>query len=218
MHISSYSGAGTTQSLAQLARLLSQSSEASADTETQGATTKTSSAGPFSENESFFTGALSSGTFSGLLQAQEGQTSGQIPGQRPAGPPPGGGFAPPSLEDIDSDGDGSLTQTEMESWEASARGGSDTSRASELFGKMDTDGDGSVTAEEKSAFDDQMATQGPGRGGPPPGSAPQGAETSSEGTSAETLAALMQELMTALESYSSTATSDTQTATVSVAA
>ncbi|MBW8880075.1 MAG: EF-hand domain-containing protein [Asticcacaulis sp.] len=56
----------------------------------------------FSENSGYFQSAMTSGTMGGLLAAQGAD----------------GGFAPPSFSDIDSDGDGSISETEFESFDA----------------------------------------------------------------------------------------------------
>jgi len=120
---------------------------------------------------------------------------------------------PPELSDIDSDGDGAISQTEMEAFDTSKSGRTDTTRADEMFAAMDTDGDGSVTSTEKSAFDDQMAANGP-QGGPPPGPPPGGMGNATSTSSASSLfsssdsasdiASLLKELQGAIDSYSQT--------------
>jgi len=220
MNIRSYSGTGDSQALAQMTKLLSQltcsQSNSAATTETTAATS--SSANLFTELESFFQNSLSSDTMGGLFQAQGGPPPGPAPG-----PPPGqsasqaGGFTPPSLSDIDSDGDGSLTQSEMQAYGTSVRGDTDTTRADELFGKMDTDGDGTVTADEKTTFDSQMAPRAQHGPGEPPQS---GAAYPTDDNMSESLAGLMQQLLSALQSYSSAsaATASAAATTTSVAA
>ncbi|WP_031238076.1 EF-hand domain-containing protein [Asticcacaulis sp. AC466] len=139
----------------------------------------------------------------------------------------GGHHKPPSLQDMDSDGDGSLSKTEMEGYSQSTTGDSTTSKADALFSKMDTNGDGSVSAAEKSAFDQQMAANRPD--GPPPGDA-QG-QPSTDGTSqtlssigtgagSTDLASLMHELLSALQSYSASqgTTTSAASSTLSIAA
>ncbi len=125
---------------------------------------------------------------------------------------------PPSLSDIDSDGNGAISKTEMEAFDTSKTGSTDTTRADQMFASMDTDGDGSVTSSEKSAFDEQMQANGPqggpqGAGGPPPGPPPGGmgdatATTSAASTFSSTdpatdIASLLKELQSAIEAYSS---------------
>ncbi|ESQ88932.1 hypothetical protein ABAC460_14215 [Asticcacaulis sp. AC460] len=175
------------------------------------------------------------GATSSFRQTQSQSGAGEAPsgpkGPPPSGPPPsegmsmsdetlaglvgvqqaqGQGFTPPAFEDIDTDGDGGISQTEMQAFGQTRHADETTEKADALFSEMDEDGDGTVTAQEKTAFDE---TRGPGKA-PPPGSAPPEA-TASESDSTDSsakLAVLMQELMTALEAYSGTAAS-TETAT-----
>jgi hypothetical protein len=144
--------------------------------------------------------SMSDETLAGLVGVQQAQ---------------GQGFTPPAFEDIDTDGDGGISQTEMQAFGQSKHADETTEKADALFSEMDKDGDGTVTAEEKTAFDE---SRGPGMA-PPPGGAP--AEAASDGgdtDSAARLTALMQELMTALEAYTGTAESTEETTTTSVAA
>ncbi len=159
------------------------------------------------------------------LVAMEALSSLMLQGQTDtAGSGGEAGFQPPAFEDIDADGDGSITQTEMQTYGQSVRGDQDTDKSDELFTRLDTDGDGSITADEKTAFDDQRAAsrpsgQGPGGPGAPP--APEASVSAQDGTeSSAQLTALMQQLMTALEAYNARSSSTTETApsTTSVAA
>lgn len=164
----------------------------------------TGASGTTTENAGFFQGGMAPDTMAGLLQAQGA----------------GGGFTPPSLSDMDSDGDGSLTQAEFESYGTSVHGDTNTSKADEQFSKMDTDGDGTVTSDEKDTFDAMMKSQGPG-GPRGPGKPEEAAEASTtQTTSSQDLTALMQELLTALDAYrsSTAATVSAATTTTSIAA
>ncbi len=208
MTIGSLTGAGSNASLAQIqAKLLAAlqaSTQTSSDTGTTATTTAstsfsdTTSVDLVSQLQAFFQANLSSDTMGGLLQNQ--------------GPPPGEHKGPPSLSDIDSDGDGAISQSEMQSYDQSVHGNSDTSKADALFAKMDADGDGSVSADEKTAFDSQMkAHHGPHQG-PPPGADQAGASGS--------LNDLLKQMMAALQSYQTTdsATTTASTSLVSTAA
>jgi len=242
--MTSVSGAGAGPSLMQMARLFSQiqpgqtagaSTTATRSTDTSTPTsdtnsTDTTSADLVAELQSFFRTALSSDTMGGLLQAQGGGHGDRV------GPPPGGGEAP-SLSDIDSNGDGSISKTEFESFGASesiktssASSTSDTSKADEMFSKMDTNGDGSISADEKTAFDKTMQASrplDPPPGQPPSDEASNGFVASSSDTAQKSMAEMMQQLLAALQSYASASsgagtdpstTSTSATATTSVAA
>lgn len=159
------------------------------------------------------------------LVAMEALSSLMLQGQTDtAGSGGEAGFQPPAFEDIDTDGDGSITQTEMQTYGQSVRGDQGTDKSDELFSRMDSDGDGSITADEKTTFDDQRAASrpsgpgGPGGPGAPPPEAPVSAQDGTE--SSTQLTALMQQLMTALEAYNARSSSTTETAqgTTSVAA
>lgn len=140
---------------------------------------------------------------SSLLGAQQGQGPGEHGGA-------------PELSDIDSDGDGAISKTEMETFDTSKSGGTDTTRADQMFSGMDSDGDGSVTATEKSAFDSEMAANRPqggpqGAGGPPSGPPPSGDATATSSASSAfsstesttDFASLLKDLQSAIEAYSS---------------
>ncbi|MBW8882551.1 MAG: EF-hand domain-containing protein [Asticcacaulis sp.] len=179
--LGSVNGSGAGSSLVQMTRLFSQAqagqtTDASAPSTSDTSATDTSAGDLVAELQSFFQGALSPETMGGLLQAQGGQVAQQ-------GASPGGGGEAPSLSDIDSDGNGSISKTEFESFGASKPDGtSSTSKADVMFSKMDTNGDGSVSADEKTAFDKTMQSNRPS--GPPPGPPPSGqASGSSDGTS-----------------------------------
>jgi hypothetical protein len=235
MIMTSVSGAGAGSSLMQMARLsqIQPAQTAGAGTTaTRSTGTSTSTSDTIStdasasdlvaELQSFFQSTLSSDTMGGLLQAQ---------GDGHMGPPPGNG-GPPSLSDIDTDGDGSISKTEFESFGASksaktssASSTADTSKADEMFSKMDTNGDGSVSADEKTAFDKTMQTNHPS--GPPPlDQASNGSDGTSSDIAAQSMADIMQQLLVALQSYASmssststtSATATSSTTTTSVAA
>ncbi len=205
MQISSTAGPSLSQLLAQLQAKLQAAQ--TGDTATTAAQSSAATATTVSENPAFFLPALSQGTMDGLLQGQSGH---------------GHGFQPPSLDAIDTDGDGSISKAEMEAYGQSVHGDADTGKADDIFGKMDADGDGVVSADEKTAFDDQMKTQGPrGAGGPPPGPPPTD-QASAEGSdgSQGSLSDLMQQLLKALDAYNSSsgavATASAASTTISV--
>jgi hypothetical protein len=221
MTISALSGAGANTSLAQIQAKLLAALQSSSQTQTTATTTSStvtpslsgSTADLISQLQAFFQTNMSSGTMGGLLQNQ--------------GPPPGGQGGPSSLSEIDSDGDGSISQTEMEAYEQSVHGNTDTSKADQLFARMDTDGDGSVSADEKTAFDAQMkAHHGHHHHGPPPGVDQASGQTATPVSTADgqageattnddgsaNLADLLQQLMTAVQAYQSTGSATTTAA------
>jgi Ca2+-binding EF-hand superfamily protein len=145
------------------------------------------------EGLAFLTASLSSDAMGSLLDSQASAQSSGAP-------------QPPSLEDIDSDGDGSISQSEMQNFGTTVMGDSDTTKADEIFSKMDTNQDGTVSAEEKSSFDSQMQANGPM--GPPPGPPPSetastestSSTDSTSSSSSANIQALMKELLAALQS------------------
>ena len=228
----SVNGSGAGSPLMQMARLFSQIQSGQATGSSTTATHSTSSGAAASDTgstdasttelvaelQSFFQSALSSDTMGGLLQAQGGSTGGQ--GSAPMGPPPGGRAGrPPSLSDIDSDGDGSISKTEFEAFgvsnsqdtssaasTSSTSSTSGTSKADEMFSTMDTNGDGSVSADEKTAFDKTMQSNRPS--GPPLSdlASNRSGGTAPDGTS-QSMADMMQQLLSALQSYASASSS-----------
>lgn len=178
------------------------------------------------------------GAMSSFRQTQSQNGAGEAPsgpkGPPPSGPPPsdgmsmsdetlaglvgvqqaqGEGFTPPAFEDIDTDGDGGISQTEMQAFGQTQHADETTEKADALFLEMDEDGDGTVTAEEKTTFDE---TRGPGKARPPGGAPAETTTSDSDSTeSTAKLAVLMQELMSALEAYSGTAASTETAATTS---
>jgi hypothetical protein len=97
------------------------------------------------------------------------------------------------LKDLDSDGDGNISKSELAkastavSGTSSSKEASSTSSLDDLFKAMDSDGDGKISQSDLSSF---MQKAGPpaagaqGAGAPPPGGAPQSASsTSADSTS-----------------------------------
>ncbi|HTM80752.1 hypothetical protein [Asticcacaulis sp.] len=194
MQIGSTAGPSLSQLLSQMqARLASQTSFASSSSSTTSSTSSTSTTTGVSEDLSYFLNSLSDRLMSGLLGAQQVQGEGEHGGA-------------PELSDMDSDGDGAISKTEMEAFDTSKSGSTDTTRADQMFSVMDSDSDGSVTATEKSAFDSEMAANRP-RGGPPPaGDATANSSASSAFSSMESstdFASLLKDLQSAIEAYSS---------------
>jgi len=146
------------------------------------------------------------------------------------------------LKDLDSDGDGAISKSELAkaSQAAANSSASSTSKADsadsasldKLFKAMDTDGDGSVSKSELSAF---MEKAGPPQGPPPAGgSSPSGgpppsstsssshstdpADTNADGTvsTEERMAFAYQQLMAALQRVGEAASKSEGTSTISV--
>lgn len=213
MQIGSTAGASLSQLLSQMQdRLASQTTSASqasgssavASSSTTSSTTSASGTTSVSEDLNYFLSQMSDALMGKLLQSQgaDGHQGGQE--------------GPPSLSDIDSNGDGALSQAEMEAFDTSKSGSTDTTRTDQMFSAMDSDGDGSVTATEKSAFDGEMAANRPQRGpqevgGPPPGPPPSGDVTATSSAasafssteSTTDFASLLKDLQSAIEAYSS---------------
>lgn len=218
----SVNGAGAASPRMQMARLFSEiqsgntTGSSTTGTSSTIATSSTgSSAGDLgAQLQSVFQSAMSSDTMGGLLQAQGDE----------------GRVGPPSLSDIDSDGNGGLSKTEFESFASSKTGitasaspASDTSKADEMFSKMDTNGDGSASAGEKAAFDKKMEANRPS--GPPLSGMASADFGSMSDTGSQSTADMMQQLLAALQSYASASSSTssnsaatTSTSTTSVAA
>jgi hypothetical protein len=107
------------------------------------------------------------------------------------------------LKDIDSDGDGAISKSDLAKASQAASSSTSTDSASsvsetsldDLFSAMDADGDGSVTQSELSSFLEQAGPPAgqpdgarpaggpPPSGGPPPGGGPTGSDDSSETSS-----------------------------------
>lgn len=85
---------------------------------------------------------------------------------------------------VDTDGDGSVSKSEMSDFVAKMGKNSDTSSSDDKFAKLDTDGDGSLSQSEFEAGRPQAPGQAQGTApmGPPPGAG--GAEKSGSSTSA----------------------------------
>lgn len=177
--------------------------------------------GSVSEEEglSFFQSQMSSDTMSGMLQAQEGAS-----GPPPMGPPPsgegsGGGQAPASFDELDTNQDGTVSLAEMQASLSTSEteDTEESSRIAELFSAMDSDGDGSVTETEKSAFDEAMRAEGPP---PPPGQSATAAATETSDTtdsqSAAQFAALTKQWLQSMSAFM--AQEATSATTTSVAA
>lgn len=105
---------------------------------------------------------LSSDTMSALLESQETSSAGQD-------------LVSSLISDLDSDGDGGLSLTEI----GTALGVSDTSEIADAFASVDADSDGVMSADE---LESGLQAMGPPPGGPPPGggAAPASAEETAE--------------------------------------
>lgn len=141
---------------------------------------------------------LSPDTMSALLESQESASTGED-------------FVSSLISDLDSDGDGGLSLTEV----GTAIGVSDTSEISEAFASLDTDSDGVMSADE---LESGLQAMGPPAGGPPPagGAAPASAEESAEtvfdaADTNEDGTVSLDELMASLQVDDSSSISDTFT-------
>jgi Ca2+-binding EF-hand superfamily protein len=138
---------------------------------------------------------LSSDTMSALLESQESASTGQD-------------FISDLISDLDSDGDGGLSLTEV----GTALGVSDTSEISDAFASLDTDSDGVMSAEE---LESGLQAMGPPPGGAPPGgAAPASAEETAEtvfdaADTNEDGTVSLEELMASLQEDDSSSISDT---------
>ena len=107
------------------------------------------------------------------------------------------------LKDLDSDGDGNISKSELAkastavSGTSSSKEASSTSSLDDLFKAMDGDGDGKISQSDLSSF---MQKAGPpaagaqGAGAPPPGPPPGGAPQSASSTSADSTSGLFDSL------------------------
>lgn len=104
------------------------------------------------------TGAVSEDQFAAAVKA-----GGQHHGHHgPHGPPPADQVAADMLSAVDSDKDGSVSKSELESYATKAGGSTDN--ADKAFAALDTDGNGSVTQSEMEAAIKKLFDQPP----PPP--------------------------------------------------
>jgi Ca2+-binding EF-hand superfamily protein len=208
MQVSSASSASAGLSLQALRDLFqTQSAESTGQTSpseglfspSQGTSSSSSSSSP--PPASSASSGLSSDTMSALLESQESAATGKD-------------FASDLVSDLDSDGDGGLSLTEV----GTALGVSDTSEISDAFASLDTDSDGVMTAEE---LESGLQAMGPPPGGAPSGGAGGAAPASAEETSETVFDAAdtnedgtvsLEELMASLQEDETSSVSDTFTA------
>ena len=103
------------------------------------------------------TGAVSEDQFAATVKA-----GGHHGHHGPHGPPPADQVAADMLSAVDSDKDGSVSKSELESYATKAGGSTDN--ADKAFAALDTDGNGSVTQSEMEAAIKKLFDQPP----PPP--------------------------------------------------
>jgi Ca2+-binding EF-hand superfamily protein len=139
-------------------------------------------------DEQQFAQVLPGSALSDQVQAQ--MIGYQAQGWPGAGASGGGGLAQSLFTQIDSNGDGAITQTELE--QAVTAGGGTTAAADALYAKLDPNGTGSVSDQQ---FAQALSQSMPHHhrhhhGGPPPGATdPNG---SSDGSAADALTALFE--------------------------